>query len=910
MDGAGSQKGSTSSRAPSRSSTSSSHTHRYHHTHCGSGSTTTPPVSSFLIERLQRRQAERSSQDDLSVSTSDTRDPDRNSQSLPVQPTRRNTMDKRYQSNAGEEEGKNGMGVKEMEKAVSTLHKQNFDLKLELYHRRERQTTLEEKTRKLEVQQEEMNSIHESLLSELEKRDKAVDEAVDMINTLEARIDELVREREMVRIVDALGPYHQDLSSPPHDDEAQTLDVISIARRRDKGKTLDRMPSFLSEQSERTANLRNVVLGNRSSLLHMRNVSESSADPSEINRITSPSLSVLSESSFMSVYGTTNNAQDKSSSSSQQDQRLPNETFDGSPAPEKKPSNENWGTKKSSDIPSRTHREASKGGASLFTQMQSLNNILDVASPLQQLEMLPKKLSVDDSSRPSTSGHGRGVNTPSPGRARVAPQVKTSREKREALRNVITASPTAKDLANSHALPPTPDTISSSTLRRYQNSNDTLSREPRITPQDSFISENPGRCAPGYAPHLSPSVSGNAFCQLASTTAFSSRKNIPIPDPNADMFVNFSHLAQSLPQRPRSAGETTTSRNRANSWGSESDSDGGADAHSEDSNFDHWMRESAQPAKRSGKNRSASPDLFSFPVDSAGWETDALFGAMRGSGFLGSPVSALKRDPMDEVAGSLTTPQTAVFQPPAPYMPDGGVQPPSRRSSLHARTGSSNAAVPPVGGKLRKTPVRRDNAKRLPGRARSNSIDSAHVVPPPKMQLEIQTDGAGGAKKNPYPPISGQPAGSRGLRNLFRRSGSQDHGVPSSATDSYFPPDQVQLPNPRLRQPKAPGRSSVPPPATMPWRAPPATEDDLTSATPPPIMRHRGPQASSQLGTDGGEMLGPATPRADKSHALDVSTPDTVTGPGLAESDGTPQSAGKRKWLGLGRMSSSRNRAG
>lgn len=38
-----------------------------------------------------------------------------------------------------------GIGIKEMDQTLSTLHKQNFDLKLEVSHRREQQNALEER---------------------------------------------------------------------------------------------------------------------------------------------------------------------------------------------------------------------------------------------------------------------------------------------------------------------------------------------------------------------------------------------------------------------------------------------------------------------------------------------------------------------------------------------------------------------------------------------------------------------------------------------------------------------------------------------------------------------------------------------------------------------------------------------
>ncbi|OTA90086.1 hypothetical protein M434DRAFT_78518, partial [Hypoxylon sp. CO27-5] len=187
-------------------------------------------------------------------------------------------------------------------KTLSKLHKQNFDLKLELFYRREKQMNLEERVEKLESQyskimdansklqsqyQEletryrEAMEINDNMLVEMEQKDKAIGDAVGVIVTMEAHIDELVRQRDMVRQVEADGPYRHSPSDGSNPESS-----------------LARMPSFLSDHSQQTENLRNAVLKARSSGMHLRRVSGSSADPSEINRIASPSLSILSESSF------------------------------------------------------------------------------------------------------------------------------------------------------------------------------------------------------------------------------------------------------------------------------------------------------------------------------------------------------------------------------------------------------------------------------------------------------------------------------------------------------------------------------------------------------------------------------------------------------------------------------------
>ncbi|KAJ8120228.1 hypothetical protein ONZ43_g3009 [Nemania bipapillata] len=268
------------------------------------------PVSSLLQERLQqerRAESERLASKwgtDLSLSTGDIRDGDITN---PSSKRYRPVPERRPGSSNDDDSSQTSMGAKQIEKAVSTLHKQNFDLKLELFHRREKQSALETRVEELESERRELTDIQENLLSELVKRDKAIEEAVNMIVRLEARVDELVEEKEMVRRIEADEAYRRSWSDISDSLRMETPkpggrgEVLALEH-----KTLERMPSFLSDRSAHTRHLRSVVLQNRSSLRHIRKVSEvsaSSADVSEVNRISSPSLSMLSESSFVSVYG-------------------------------------------------------------------------------------------------------------------------------------------------------------------------------------------------------------------------------------------------------------------------------------------------------------------------------------------------------------------------------------------------------------------------------------------------------------------------------------------------------------------------------------------------------------------------------------------------------------------------------
>ncbi|KAG7294650.1 hypothetical protein NEMBOFW57_004727 [Staphylotrichum longicolle] len=243
--------------APSRSSNSSSRAHRTNPTEHPKSSPVYP-ISPLLQERLQRSRREesdrvssRSSTDMLSSST--------NSRHVRSPSP---TGSHRTGSSGGHDPAKQkkGLGVKEMEQTLSTLHKQNFDLKLELYHRRERQTALEDRLDKLEREAKERDELNDSLVLELEKRDKAVEEAIGMILTLERRVEQLLLERKMVRQVETAGAAYPRIASPvttPGPSNNPHLESSPFG----EAKTPIRMPSFVSERSENTENLRSVYLG-------------------------------------------------------------------------------------------------------------------------------------------------------------------------------------------------------------------------------------------------------------------------------------------------------------------------------------------------------------------------------------------------------------------------------------------------------------------------------------------------------------------------------------------------------------------------------------------------------------------------------------------------------------------------
>ncbi|KAI1204483.1 uncharacterized protein F4807DRAFT_330159 [Annulohypoxylon truncatum] len=791
---------------------------------------------------------------------------------------------------------------------LSTLHKQNFDLKVEVYHRRVKQVDLEDRVDQLESERGDMESIIMKLESRCDEKDKVIEkmegerakmlqdmvemenaimEAVRHIVGLEGRIDEMNREREMVRQVETDGAYRHLASNGRPNTGSVTNTAPSTSTNLDiplmagEGGGLGRVPSFLSEHSRQTENLRNAVLKGRSSVMHLRKVSESDASsPSEINRIASPSFSVLSESSFVSIYGP-KEAQDKESSQpSNPVVGMDGSHVDRSPTPTMKNPNQ----------------EGHNGGARLSTKMQSLNNVLDMTSPLQKITRLEGQMAVtDDTSRQHMPNRSRGIVTPTPAKPLTNPPQKTKskQEKREALQKVLTNYPTHRDFSNPQAFPPTPDTVSSSTLRKHQNltsSQDSLSRPTGIIPGEALV---PVHERIGAARESAYQTSYN---QQAPATSFSGRRQIPMPLMGNNPFSDLGQLARSLPPRPHSSAETTSSRARANSFESDSDSDGGADARSEAPTVDYWLRESMRPNKQHESGRSTSPDLFSFPADARGWETDVIFGALRGNGYLGSPVSALKRDPLDEMASSLRTPQAEVFDP---HLSGQAPPTPDRRSSLHARTGSASAAIS-TGGKFRKSLAKGPGMGWMDGKGRSNSIDAAAQAQSNNAYAQ-QQEATPPGKRNPYPPLSGQTPQRRGLglNSLFRRSGSESYSVPSSATEANFPipnagPAQPVLSSlpPGMKLGGPAGRSSVPPPSTMPWRPPGVVEDDFKSATPPPIMRNRGMSLISGSGFGGAELPHVVTSQ-HQNQMSDMPSPSSPT---------TVMPAPKRKWLGLGKM--------
>ncbi|ESZ90296.1 hypothetical protein SBOR_9325 [Sclerotinia borealis F-4128] len=418
--------------------------------------------------------------------------------------------DRRPSSSGVGQPGKMAMGVKQMEETVSTLHKQNFDLKLELFHRRQRQETLElelELANNQIQEQAEMQEINEALLKELEKRDQAVEEAVTLVCELEAKVERLLQEREDVRSFDSqYGNDYIDYdhghgihipSSPPTIDK----DTMSTPRGKERSKVIARMPSFLSEQSEGVEALRSLYLPSSSSYSDVA-LPKLPEEDSE-SGMASPSLSVLSESSFLSIYG------EKSPAT--------NEDFDSPPPRQHRRTSssvEKWIDERPASTMPMPIPSPSSQYSGRRSQFLSMNYV--AASPLQRLEKLRNNLEKQ---------YNNSTNLRLQSQSKKRDDIQDRQRLREGDRRHMAD---ANGFDTSQILPPTPDTISTGTLRNYKNSDDTLNQRHQANEDEV------------------------TFLNITST--FSAPP------------TTYNPCQSTISMRPRSAGETVTSRREGHGW--------------------------------------------------------------------------------------------------------------------------------------------------------------------------------------------------------------------------------------------------------------------------------------------------------------------------------------------------------
>ena len=912
-----------------------------------------------------------------------------------------------------------------MEQTLTNLHKENFDLKLEVFHRREKQTSLEERCESLEAEKAELESdkrnlqgekheleeINDKLMSELEMRDKAVEEAVAMIVSLEARMEELLQEREMMmmqqaekeqqffatdaRLREALSTAFDQVNNQPrskpvnistssrasnannannanhsHDPETTPKYMKPHASMKivdDFTHTINRMPSFVSDRSELTENLRNVYLGTRagSSIASLSHDHFQSMDGAESDlrdaRIGSPALSVLSESSFLSIYGKKELPPMSINISSAPARNINRRVSQIACVPDiRRSMPENALNAPSIDVSMTSSMDSNGSGETCVDDNMdhatgSAANV--VAHALASTNQHPQSHERSTTPRKrSTASEFLGTNSPL---QRIEQLDKCKQDKKDILRRVRTDAPFLSHNQNGqHNLPPTPDTISTSTLRRYKNSSETLansrstSGDQRMSAIESYVDSIPAR--------------------VPSTIAFGRYHE------NNKAHSSYYDSQLYIPPRPRSAGETTVSHHgRGSVWDSESSDGEDMDLDGNDSASlqDYWLRESLRPSgqappahrhrsrsRRTGSgtfsNGRISPDLFGFPTTSNGWATTAMFGSLHGNGYNGpngyggsnnnnnsySYRNAPFAQTLDALGDSLPAPAAGIFGPsgllasPLPYglnnsSPTGPPPPPHRRSSLHAHTGSSRSgsrhgtapgtpsmSTPIIGSGVmssaskqsRRSPTRPQTRTGTMTTTTSSEDRSTTAAPAAAAAVDVSN-----AKQRHYPPASGGNTASRNrVLSLFRRSGS--HEVASAAQS----PQAAQAP--QSAEPPADTTSSTTGSIGVPSRV--RGEDELSgnnslglslnagvgaSATPPPIMRNpRNPARGSvdsgtaQASTSEG---GPDAAAEAKDVAEVQAAPQEAAAAATAAAP-TAASGQRMKWLG--RVTSLRNRTG
>jgi hypothetical protein len=278
----------------------------------------TNPASPYLLDRLQARRAHPNTRSRRSDSVARLTGPDddlfldeaRSSGNDNLSTTPNNTNNP-TNTNAS-------LGVREIEKRMDKLSKLNFDLKLELFHCRERMAKLQENCNLLASRADDANrlveenatllELNDSLVKELERRDEAVQEAVSIICNLEERLEQAQHskrdphdhlETPTQPRVSSVSPCPRDILSPPKSDKS-SLTRSSSARR---------IPSFVDDKKPNTRALRSVYLDPKPTLRAVKSFASLTSQAEDVDKslsdadtLDSPRLSVLSKSSFPSIY--------------------------------------------------------------------------------------------------------------------------------------------------------------------------------------------------------------------------------------------------------------------------------------------------------------------------------------------------------------------------------------------------------------------------------------------------------------------------------------------------------------------------------------------------------------------------------------------------------------------------------
>ena len=378
---------------------------------------------------------------------------------------------------------------------ISRIDKLNFDLKLEVFHRRERNETLEKRVEELEqceISYDELQSTHDQLLLEFEKQKLVLDDAVAHIINLEAQNEDMqafIQDEHLIKLESrAHGPNFTGLAGPSHAKDKEKEPRISRSQSRtsisqrqesrssgksksrslhtsDKGHSVqgssrDPRPSrrytsraSLSQTSQPAPTSRKGGSQEGGSPYggDIEIEEEDGGEFAEHRALDSPRLSILSESGFASMYGDRCEARTPNSESDQHVSSSSVPTEDG-PAAE-------WSSQRETKVnewmdargrpstpPNRSLHPQSSGRFSSINQM--LRNISSTTAD-----------------RKATGTAKQSPETASPAKIKthvLHPAATSSPQKRNRVTRSYSSSMAVSNLGG--RLPPTPDTMSTATI--------------------------------------------------------------------------------------------------------------------------------------------------------------------------------------------------------------------------------------------------------------------------------------------------------------------------------------------------------------------------------------------------------------------------------------------------------------
>ena len=303
------------------------------------------------------------------------------------------------------------LGVREAGDHIDKLSKENFDLKFEVYHRREKAIELEKKLSELSRYEEdnaELLQINEDLLQELDKRDVACDQAVALAWELEEEVEALRSQLRDTRKRPAgreAAPFASDGSDTTHRPEAEKKKPRQDPRRLSVSQEVSarmaeistprqptrHVPSFLDNDHSATRTLRSQYMDGHRQIRPIPSFttigSQSLANEEQRlfdTALLSPAISEISESEFKSLYGR-NDGSDSLGDETNTQHHLDSPAIDSASERLRHARTDKWvNDSKLQDPPSRQSMSSRTSRGSLQPeQFQSLGGILHSGAPVE-----------------------------------------------------------------------------------------------------------------------------------------------------------------------------------------------------------------------------------------------------------------------------------------------------------------------------------------------------------------------------------------------------------------------------------------------------------------------------------------------------------------------------------------------